>query len=121
VFLVNDKDEVLLLKRGMTAPWMPGKWNLPGGTVDPGETPIEAAVREAQEEASVTPLDLLPISVTYHDWGSLHLYVSRRWVGDLKMTWESSDMRWVPIGQAVRYDLVPGIAEPMAALAMALR
>jgi mutator protein MutT len=121
VFLVNDRNEVLLLKRGMTAPWMPGKWNLPGGTVDPGETPIEAAVRETQEEVSVTPRGLSILSVTEHDWGTLHLYVSRRWTGDLKMTWESSDMRWVPIKQAVKFDLVPGILEPMVALERLLR
>ena len=39
-------------KRGLGA----GKINGPGGRLDPGETPLEAAVREVQEEVCVTPL-----------------------------------------------------------------
>ena len=54
-YLLKD-DEVLLIrkKRGIGA----GKINGPGGKVDPGETPLEAAVRETREEVGVTPLNL---------------------------------------------------------------
>ena len=45
VIVRNNK--ALILQRGYTAPWMPGKWNLPGGGIDQGETPIKAAKREA--------------------------------------------------------------------------
>jgi 8-oxo-dGTP pyrophosphatase MutT (NUDIX family) len=31
-----------------------GKWALPGGQIDPGETPLEAALREFMEETSLT-------------------------------------------------------------------
>ncbi|MGD2110491.1 MAG: NUDIX domain-containing protein, partial [Phycisphaerae bacterium] len=43
--------EILLIrkKRGLGA----GKINGPGGRVDPGETPREAAIREVQEELHV--------------------------------------------------------------------
>ncbi|MDX1680424.1 MAG: 8-oxo-dGTP diphosphatase, partial [Akkermansiaceae bacterium] len=46
-------DEVLLIekKRGLGA----GKVNGPGGKIDPGETPLEAVIRETQEELCVTP------------------------------------------------------------------
>lgn len=48
--------EVLLIEklRGLGA----GKVNGPGGRVEAGETPEEAAVRELQEEISVTPHEL---------------------------------------------------------------
>lgn len=48
------KDGMILLiekKRGLGA----GKINGPGGKIDPGETPLEAVIRETQEELLITP------------------------------------------------------------------
>jgi ADP-ribose pyrophosphatase YjhB (NUDIX family) len=49
--LVIDSGRVLLLRRGI----MPqiGKWTFPGGYVDLGETPAEAALRETSEEVGM--------------------------------------------------------------------
>ncbi len=54
--LICRGDEVLLIrkKRGLGA----GKINAPGGRLDPGETPLQAAIRETQEEVGLTPLNL---------------------------------------------------------------
>lgn len=41
-------------KRGLGA----GKINGPGGRLEPGETPLRAAIRETEEEVGVTPLNL---------------------------------------------------------------
>ena len=53
LFVVRD-GEILLIekKRGIGA----GKVNGPGGKIDDGETPLEAAVREVEEELGITPL-----------------------------------------------------------------
>lgn len=53
LFVVRD-GRVLLIrkKRGLGA----GKVNAPGGRLEPGESPLECAVREVQEELGVTPL-----------------------------------------------------------------
>jgi 8-oxo-dGTP diphosphatase len=55
VFVVK-KGSVLLIrkKRGLGA----GKINGPGGRLEPGEAPIDGAIREAQEELLITPLGL---------------------------------------------------------------
>ena len=50
--LVRDRDGAVLVVR---TTYPPRRWNLPGGRVDGGETPDQAAIREAHEE---TGLDL---------------------------------------------------------------
>jgi len=52
MFVIKD-GRILLIekKRGLGA----GKINGPGGKIEPGETPLEAAIRETQEELHVTP------------------------------------------------------------------
>ncbi len=54
--------KALILRRGATAPWKPGTWNLPGGHVDPGETPYQAAIRECDEEAGLRVSNVKAIS-----------------------------------------------------------
>jgi 8-oxo-dGTP diphosphatase len=44
----NDRDEVLLTRRSAT-----GEWVLPGGSVEGGEAPWEALVREVCEETGL--------------------------------------------------------------------
>lgn len=54
MFIVRD-GQILLIekKRGLGA----GKINGPGGKIDPGETPLQAVIRETQEELMITPLE----------------------------------------------------------------
>jgi 8-oxo-dGTP pyrophosphatase MutT (NUDIX family) len=47
--------EVLLTRRGMGLRNHRGEISFPGGRLDPGETPIEAALREAHEEVGLDP------------------------------------------------------------------
>ena len=49
---------VLLTKRTLDAPMHPGYWGLVGGTVDHGESPRDAAIREADEELGITPISM---------------------------------------------------------------
>ena len=74
-FVVKD-GRVLLIrkKRGLGA----GKINGPGGKIEPGETALEAAIRETQEEIGVTPLAVAERGVLHFqftDGYSLHCTV----------------------------------------------
>ncbi|MEV6849461.1 NUDIX domain-containing protein [Actinoplanes sp. NPDC051411] len=55
IFLVDRAGALLLQLRDDKAPYYPNVWGLPGGAVEPGETPGEAAVRELWEETSLRP------------------------------------------------------------------
>lgn len=49
---------VILTQRPVTMPSHPGQVAFPGGKLEPGETAIQAALREAEEELSITPADV---------------------------------------------------------------
>jgi 8-oxo-dGTP pyrophosphatase MutT (NUDIX family) len=67
VITVRDGDgglELLLVQRNPAARFMGGAWVFPGGAVHEGETEVETAVREAEEEAGIAldPATLVPFS-----------------------------------------------------------
>lgn len=77
VFVFRD-DKVLLInkKTGLGK----GKINGPGGKVDPGETPEQAAIRECQEELHITVRNLEYCGehrFQFVDGYSIHVYVYR--------------------------------------------
>ncbi|RMG79202.1 MAG: NUDIX domain-containing protein [Bacteroidetes bacterium] len=58
--VVTFKDEVLLIFRN-------GKWDLPKGKIDKGESPEEAAIREIEEECGLKSLNIEDkITETFH-------------------------------------------------------
>ncbi len=67
VIPVRDGDmglELLLVQRNPASRFMGGAWVFPGGAVHEGESEVETAVREAEEEASLRldPVTLVPFS-----------------------------------------------------------
>ncbi|POA81039.1 hypothetical protein C1882_26240 [Pseudomonas sp. FW305-E2] len=55
-----------------------GKWNFPGGAIEPGESPVAAARRELQEETSIEGHGLLPLCTVQV---GLLVCMSRRLIG----------------------------------------
>lgn len=76
--LVVKVGRILLIhkKKGLGA----GKFNGPGGRMEPGETPEQTAIREVREELCVTPLGLRragELLFQFVDGFSIHGYVFR--------------------------------------------
>ncbi len=60
--VMNDKNEFLLIHRL-------GRWDLPKGKIESGESPREAAVREVTEECGIHPLQIVrELKATYHTY-----------------------------------------------------
>lgn len=59
----------------------PGQISLPGGRVDPGERPDEAALRETHEEIGANPSDIRLVGALSPLWVIVSNYVVRPFVG----------------------------------------
>ena len=70
---------VLLTKRTLDAPMHPGYWGLVGGTVQSGEHPRKAALREADEELGIKPRilqTLCDVSVDHGERNGVRYFTS---------------------------------------------
>jgi 8-oxo-dGTP pyrophosphatase MutT (NUDIX family) len=61
VLLVDPSGAVLMQHRDEHAPVSPNQWSLPGGHIEPGEQPEQAARRELLEETGLTAGELDPL------------------------------------------------------------
>ena len=104
LFVLRD-GQVLLIhkKKGLGA----GKLNGPGGRLEAGETPRQAAIREVQEELCITPTGVRPageLLFQFADGHSIHGYVftARGFRGEPQETDEAIPI-WASI-DALPYD-----------------
>lgn len=61
VLLVDARGWLLMQLRGTEAAISPGKWSMPGGGIEPGEQPEQAARRELLEETGLSVPGLLTL------------------------------------------------------------
>ncbi|MEU6990342.1 NUDIX domain-containing protein [Streptomyces sp. NPDC046465] len=106
--VVQHEGDVLLIRR--TAPEAALVWQFPAGKIDPGETPLNAAAREALEEAGVTVEPLQVIGERVHPvTGRRVVYVACRWVsGEARAASprEVSAVEWVTVDEMQAW--IPG-------------
>ena len=104
LYIVKDGRVLLILKRrGLGA----GLYNGVGGKVEEGETPLQAAVRECEEEIGVKPVRVKWVGLLefYNDgslYGFVHVFRAEDYEGELKESEEAKPM-WFGINE-VPYD-----------------
>ncbi len=107
--VVTDPQRGVLLiwrHRFITDTW---GWEVPGGRLEAGETPAQAAAREVLEETGWRPGPLHPL-VTYHPTNghsdaTFHLFVAdgAEHMGEPTDRTEAARVEWVPVEQVRAY------------------
>lgn len=108
VIIEDRQGRVLLLLRGPTDPWMPGRWNLPGGRIERNESVAEAARREAHEEAGLRVYAVSPLGQVASPSGTIDVLFADFWDGRVRLLdGEHSRSAWVPREVAWTWNLIP--------------
>ena len=111
--IILDGDQILLEKR-KNAP-SKGKWTVPGGLVDLGESMEQAVIREVKEETSLEVYDPRLVDVVNYisldEKGAvMYHYVIVDYLvtvkdGKLKAASDADALKWVPFSEVEEYDL----------------
>jgi len=107
--IIKDKNRLLIAQRHSKDP-LGGKWEFPGGKIEPGETPQECLVREIQEELGVE----VKIGPFYDD----NVYSSQDHDIHLLFYWVEiingevipvvhDDLKWTTIEELANFDFAP--------------
>ena len=114
---VELRNEVLLIEKRKPA-WQYGKYNLPGGKIEDGETPEQAAIRELQEETNLRTIKTEPIGrIVGSDW-IVYLIRCEAWNVDGLKRMTSEPVFSLPIREALAHpDLISNLRTiiPLAA------
>lgn len=110
--IFTDGKKVLLLKRSASDSHHAGKWGIPGGKVESGETSIDGATRESKEECGNlegTRFDSLVRKDGSFTWTTYFYKINAPF--DCKLSKEHDDYEWVNIEDVDRKNLHPKFKE----------
>jgi len=111
--VIVKEGKIALIKRGNEP--SRGKWTIPGGLVELGESPEQAVVRETKEETGlyVDNLSLIEVvsNVDLDEKGKVKYhyiiidYLVHLKAGTAKASSDAVELRWVPFDEVEEYDL----------------
>jgi ADP-ribose pyrophosphatase YjhB (NUDIX family) len=120
--IIFKGDEVLLVRNGRSSDYPTGKYGLPAGKVDKGESWEEAAARECFEESGLRPKKLVKLPTFYESdverkEGKKHYccwsFYCPEYEDELRTTDETEPV-WVKINKIRELDLVVNVDRMIA-------
>lgn len=115
--VILDDGKALLIKRSRDDRWEPGKWEIPGGKLESGQSVLEVVQREVKEETG------LGIEVTHSEISTFSdkraiksgkyksyyylalIFKTNDFRGKLKLGPEHEDSKWVTLENAFKLKL----------------
>ncbi|EPH43072.1 (deoxy)nucleoside triphosphate pyrophosphohydrolase [Streptomyces aurantiacus] len=113
-----DDGRLLAARRSAPAE-LAGRWELPGGKVEPGERGEDALVRELREELGVEaePLARVPGEFELGRGYVMRVWRARLLAGEPRPLEDHDELRWLRPGELWTVDWLPGDVPAIHALA----
>jgi len=103
------RDDCVLITRRPEGSSQAGKWEFPGGKLEPGESPVDCLARELREELDL-PVEVGPVfDIVHHHyaWGAILLLAYECTpLSDIIRNLQVAEHRFVPAASLVDYDLL---------------
>jgi 8-oxo-dGTP diphosphatase len=121
--IVDGKGRVLIARRAPDKK-LGGKWEFPGGKLEPGEELEAALVREIREElhVSIRVKSLLHVRPYVYPHGNVLIlfYLCDSLTGEVKLT-DHDEVRWCTVAELGELPLLPANEEALAKLDAVLK
>lgn len=102
--ILDDRQRVLVARRAAHR-HQGGRWEFPGGKVEPGETVVQALCRELEEELAITPTRTSPMMRIEHDYPDrrvdLDVHRVSAWRGEPRGL-EGQPLAWLKASELAR-------------------
>lgn len=113
--IVNEQNQILILRRSATDPFHAGAWDLPGGRAEPGESASETAIRETAEETGLA-IDVrhpvFAISKRRREGtGTWVFFVAHVNQPEVQLSYEHDAYQWVPLADLPKYATFPVLTD----------
>ncbi len=125
--VIEQDDNILLLKRNAQRRTSPNKWQTPSGFMKEGESAEEAVIREIKEETSLDGTiersgKVFEVIDEWARWIIIPFLVSIKQISNRVIvvidTKEHSEFRWVKIEEVSSFECVKGIEEDLKAIGL---
>jgi 8-oxo-dGTP pyrophosphatase MutT (NUDIX family) len=110
ICFIDDRPDIILTRRSMSVEHHKGEISFPGGHAESGDaSPVETALREAEEEIGLNPddveiLGLLDDYITISNFHITPVVGSVPWPYELKINSESETLLFLPLADVLSDD-----------------
>ena len=110
-FAILFENRLLLGKRATTKDYAPGIWEIPSGRLEDHEEPMQALLRECEEELGIRVTPLLPYNSYFFERGkgnpliviSYLCKINKNDISKIQKSSEHDELKWVPLSEVLNY------------------